>query len=216
MHILHINSGKDVNKIDKFIKNGSDVFILVYMEGCGPCNATRPEWEKIETALKHQYAKNNKLVVIDVNKDYLSDIKHIGKVDGFPTMKYIGSNGSIIEPYESSSVKKKDRSVTSFINWIESKINDIISTTPTSSPHHVYNRIAKTQKQHSNRHHKRYSNRHNKRHSNKQHSNKHNKKRHTNKNLKGGKWSRKYKLSINCNNPKGFSQRQHCKYGRNT
>jgi hypothetical protein len=31
---------------------------------------------------------------------------------------------------------------------------------------------------------------------------------------KGGKWSLKYKKSINCNRPKGFSQKQHCKYGR--
>ena len=30
----------------------------------------------------------------------------------------------------------------------------------------------------------------------------------------GGKWSLKYKKSINCKHPKGFSQRQHCKYGR--
>lgn len=30
----------------------------------------------------------------------------------------------------------------------------------------------------------------------------------------GGKWSLKYKRSINCRRPKGFSQRQHCKYGR--
>ena len=30
----------------------------------------------------------------------------------------------------------------------------------------------------------------------------------------GGKWSRKYKKSINCRKPKGFSQKQHCKYGR--
>jgi uncharacterized membrane protein YqiK len=30
----------------------------------------------------------------------------------------------------------------------------------------------------------------------------------------GGKWSKKYKRSINCRRPKGFSQRQHCKYGR--
>jgi hypothetical protein len=30
----------------------------------------------------------------------------------------------------------------------------------------------------------------------------------------GGKWSMKYKRSINCNHPKGFSQKQHCKYGR--
>jgi hypothetical protein len=30
----------------------------------------------------------------------------------------------------------------------------------------------------------------------------------------GGKWTLKYKKSINCKRPKGFSQRQHCKYGR--
>ncbi len=30
----------------------------------------------------------------------------------------------------------------------------------------------------------------------------------------GGKWSMKYKKSINCKHPKGFSQKQHCKYGR--
>jgi hypothetical protein len=29
------------------------------------------------------------------------------------------------------------------------------------------------------------------------------------------KWSLKYKHSINCRIPKGFSQRQYCKYGRN-
>jgi hypothetical protein len=32
--------------------------------------------------------------------------------------------------------------------------------------------------------------------------------------LGGRKWSAKYKKSINCKRPKGFSQRQHCKYGR--
>jgi hypothetical protein len=37
--------------------------------------------------------------------------------------------------------------------------------------------------------------------------------------VKGGskrrrRWSDKYKKSINCKRPKGFSQRQHCKYGR--
>ncbi len=32
----------------------------------------------------------------------------------------------------------------------------------------------------------------------------------------GGKWSMKYKKSINCKRPKGFSQKQHCKYGRKT
>ncbi len=30
------------------------------------------------------------------------------------------------------------------------------------------------------------------------------------------KWSIKYKKSINCSRPKGFSQKQYCKYGRKT
>lgn len=30
----------------------------------------------------------------------------------------------------------------------------------------------------------------------------------------GGKWTKKYKKSIDCKNPKGFSQKQYCKYGR--
>lgn len=193
MHILHINSEKDVSNVDKMIKQGKDVFVLVYMEGCGPCNATRPEWAKIDSALRDQYAKNDKLVVIDINKDFLSSIKHIGKVDGFPTMKYIGNYGKTVESYENSSVKQKDRSISSFINWIESKINKMISTTPTSSAEHVYKRITKTRK-----------------HTTKPHKKSYHKKVH-----RGGKWTRKYKLSINCNKPKGFSQRQYCKYGRN-
>jgi hypothetical protein len=146
MHVLHIDSGTDVEKIDKFVKQGSDVFILVYMVGCGPCKATRPEWEKLEHILKDQYANNNKLVIIDVNKDLLPKIKTIGAIDGFPTIKYIGNKGKLIEPYENSSIKNKDRSVDSFINWIESTINTVVSTNPTSSPQDVYDRISNKEK----------------------------------------------------------------------
>ena len=201
MHILHVDSEKDINKINKHIEDGCHVFILVYMEGCGPCNATRPEWKKLDSALRSQYAKNNQLAVIDVNKDYLANIKHIGSIDGFPTMKYIGNHGSLVELYENSSINKKDRSVDSFIQWIEAKINNAVSTTPTSSPQHVYRRLSKTAKGKKDRKTKSHKN-------------------HTNKRIsrrsaqKGGKWSKKYKASINCSRPKGFSQRQHCKYGR--
>jgi hypothetical protein len=34
------------------------------------------------------------------------------------------------------------------------------------------------------------------------------------KGKKGGAWTAKYKKSINCNRPRGFSQKQYCKYGR--
>ena len=39
-------------------------------------------------------------------------------------------------------------------------------------------------------------------------------KRHNKTKTRGGKWSMKYKKSINCSHPKGFSQKQYCKYGR--
>jgi hypothetical protein len=118
-------------------------------------------------------------------------------------MKYLGNYGKTIETYENSSISKKDRSVSSFINWIESKINNVISTDSTSSPHNVYKRLKKTEKTQ-----KLYNKiRNNKIHNNKTH--------HKGKKQNGGKWSRKYKLSINCFRPKGFSQKQYCKYGRN-
>jgi thiol-disulfide isomerase/thioredoxin len=199
MHVLHIDSEKDVGKVDKLIKQGKDVFILVYMKGCGPCNATRPEWEMLETSLKDQYAKNDNLVIIDINKDYLSSIKHIGNVDGFPTIKYIGKRGTIVEPYE-----KGERSVSSFITWIESKINNVISTTQTSSPENVYKRLVRSEK-HATKSKNKTIRKHSKT------KTRHNKSKH-----RGGKWSKKYKDSINCSKPKGFSQKQHCKYGRKT
>ena len=34
------------------------------------------------------------------------------------------------------------------------------------------------------------------------------------KNKTKRKWSTTYKNRINCNRPKGFSQKQYCKYGR--
>lgn len=206
MHVLHIDSKKDVSKVDKMIHEGKDVFILIYMEGCGPCKATRPEWEKIESALKDQYSKNDKLVVIDVNKDFLSGIKHVGEVEGFPTIKYIGNHGKTIEEYHNSSIPKKDRSVSSFIVWIDSKINNYESTTPTSSATHVYQRLSSSKKHHKN---------HDVPHKNiTRKIVPHKKTRHNRKIHKGGKWSTKYKLSINCKKPKGFSQRQYCKYSR--
>jgi len=118
---------------------------------------------------------------------------HIGQVDGFPTMKYIANQGAIVETYENSGVKNKDRSTDSFINWIEQNINDVVSTEETSSPQHVFKRLTKRNKS-------------------KQRKTKHRATKR--RKYKGGKWSRKYKASINCRRPKGFSQKQYCKYGR--
>jgi Thioredoxin len=203
MIIKHIKDEADVGVIDDSISKGKHVFILVYMVGCGPCNATRPEWAKLESALKGQYANKDDVAVIDVDQNLLPHIKSIGSVEGFPTMKYISNKGTTIENYEDSGLKNTDRSVDSFINWIESKITNNVSTEKTSSPHHVVKRLSKARTANSSSH------------------------RSKGKSQKGGygfslsnkkggkKWTKKYRRSINCKRPKGFSQKQYCKCGRN-
>jgi hypothetical protein len=197
MIFLHIDpSTNNTSLLDKYIEEGKDIFVLVYMEGCGPCNATRPEWEKI----KKKYKSNNdgndddNIVIADVSQECLNDIKTITPdIAGFPTMLFISNGGKVLENYEDSSIKDKDRSVDSFIEWIETKGNKINSNSNSSQKGgkiRIRRRIRKTRKIGRNN-------------------------RSISKNSrKGRKWSMKYKKSINCNRPKGFSQKQHCKYGR--
>ena len=55
MIVMHINSNQgNVEQLDKYIQEGKNIFVLIYMEGCGLCNATRPEWKKIENILENK------------------------------------------------------------------------------------------------------------------------------------------------------------------
>ena len=152
MYILSIPNKKRLHKskkVDDMIKQKKHVFIMIYMEGCGPCNAARPEWAKMSHALKGQYSNNKDIAIIDLNKDLLSQVKGVGSVEGFPTMKYITDQGHTVETYEDSAVKNKDRSADSFINWVESKIlkGKVVSL---SGPEHVYKRLSRKQNQEKN------------------------------------------------------------------
>ncbi len=102
MVFLHIDNKnydeKDENDetpiaiLNKFINDGKHVFALIYMEGCGPCNATRPEWKKIENVLKSNM-NDDDFLVVDIDKDVLGKVKNIGsEPKGFPTIRYINKN----------------------------------------------------------------------------------------------------------------------------
>jgi thiol-disulfide isomerase/thioredoxin len=152
MHFIHADpKNNHVEDINKHVGDGKDVFILVYMEGCGPCEATRPQWAKIKGELEQQYKKKDNVVVVDIDKDLLPSLKHIGSIDGFPTIKYIGKKGSIVESYENSSIKNKNRTVDSFVQWIESKINHVVSVVPKSSPDKLLKRLTHKKSVHSTR-----------------------------------------------------------------
>ena len=145
MHIYHVNSKKDSEIVDKKIKEGKEIFLIVYMEGCPPCNAARPEWDKMKGHIKKHHPNNDKLVIIDINKEYLLGISYIGSVFSFPTIKHIKDYGDTMENYEDSSIDIKDRSSESFIKWIETKLKHGSAISKDSSKS-LYQRLLKDRK----------------------------------------------------------------------
>ena len=116
-----------ISTLNNFIKDGKDIFALIYMEGCGPCNATRPEWEKIKHVLKKDVKSNNDFLVVDIDKDLLSKVKNIGTPPrGFPTIRFISKNGKNTEDFEDCKLSEeyKNRTIDSFIKWIHLKLNE--------------------------------------------------------------------------------------------
>lgn len=164
MIVLHVDpTTNNTEEFNKHVSNVKHAFVLIYMEGCGPCNATRPEWNKLKNVLgqKQKYKNRHDILVADIDQEMLKDINHLPfQPSGFPTMMYINKKDNLHEDYENSNVKEKNRSVDSFIEWMENKV-------PNSQ-------LGGKSKRRSR------------------------------------KWSLKYKRSINCKRPRGFSQRQYC------
>jgi hypothetical protein len=177
-----------IKKINSHLsKNHNKLFILFFMEGCPPCNETRPEWSKLQNVLSNNFLKKPDIAIVSIDKDLFVKLKHMKReLNGFPTMRFITDSGNIEENYEDSDVSEKNRTIDSFVEWIKLKSgeNNItksetkLEITPNKKTHkkHIIGG-SKTKK-------------------------------------RGGKWSAKYKRSINCRRPRGFSQRQYCKYSR--
>lgn len=157
------------------------IFILFYMEGCGPCNATRPEWNKLKNVLSPDFMKRPDIAIVSIDHELVGKLKNIGnEPNSFPTIRYMSEEGNINENYEDSNIENKNRTIDSFVEWIKLKTGE--NNITTSEPHKII-------KQHKSKSYKK-------------------------KKQAGGKWTRKYKRSINCKKPRGFSQKQYCKYGR--
>jgi thiol-disulfide isomerase/thioredoxin len=177
-HEYKKNKQNSLNELNKFLNGGKDVYVLIYMNGCGPCEATKPKWHEI----KQKYHNHDDICVADIEHTLLDGIQNelIKKdVTGFPTMRHI--KGAKVQDYEDVEGIKKDRSLESFIEWMEKRQKNKAKAASTAS------KKQNTSSQKGGK---------------------------TRRKRRGGKWSLKYKRSINCRKPKGFSQKQHCKYGR--
>jgi len=161
-----------LSKFDSFLKN-KKVFVLIYMEGCGPCNATRPEWGKLKNVLP-KFKNSDDVAIVDINTKFTSELKNIGILpESFPTIRFYNNskNGKFTNFEDSSESNELERKIDPFVDWINTSLKN-------------------------------------------SESNKVGGRKRTRKTNKRSGWTKKYKKSINCKRPKGFSQKQYCKYGR--
>jgi thiol-disulfide isomerase/thioredoxin len=178
------DSKRNLEHFKKHIGSGKQGFLFVYMDGCGPCIMTKPAWADINKHIKKEHMHNDNVIVAQINKDLFSELQNVGN----------NPSGFPTIRYVNKNGKiveeyKSARSAQAFAEWIESKL-------PKHPAHnHTVHRKSRT------RHYKQRV---------------HNRKNTYKRGHKrgGGKWSLKYKRSINCRRPKGFSQRQYCKYSR--
>ena len=157
MKIIHANPKNEagIDELNVAIEEGKPTYVLVYLEGCGPCNMTRPEWAKLASK------DLGDVVIADVDSSLADKIKAMkAPVLGYPTIVAFMEKGAKVENFEDVMQASPERKVENFVMWIQKG------------------------------------------------------KQSGGKSKTGGKWSLKYKRSINCRRPRGFSQRQYCKYGR--
>ena len=206
MKILHINNDNGIKELNGDIKNGKNVYLLIYMEGCMPCNMVRPEWQKLESAFaKNKNTLHKDTVIADVERENISKLKLKHMPMGFPSIRMISDN--VEDDYTN------DRSAEAFVSWIDesAKKHTPQKKSKNSTRKQKPKKPSANKSKNSTRKQKPKKGNASK---SKNNANKSKNRTKKQKPKKGGKWSLKYKRSINCKHPKGFSQKQHCKYGR--
>ena len=115
-----------VEEVVNLIGSTNNIFMFIFMDGCGPCNAMKPEWVKIKSKLTDKYPNRDDVVIISMNMLFLNELeseltksgkKSIGEIVGFPTIKYI--KGNKIDEYTGS------RESDIFVSWVAEKIPEL-------------------------------------------------------------------------------------------
>ena len=89
MTVLHVNSPLEAMRFNNLLKNGHTI-VFYYMDGCGHCEAMKPEWEKFEQKVNDMGLDN--IDVARVNYRMLSLVNGPKDFMGFPTI-YVLENG---------------------------------------------------------------------------------------------------------------------------
>ena len=122
MNFLDVTNENSLQELTKHLLNGVNVFVLIYMNGCGPCNETKPKWQKLKDK------KCNNAIISQIDKDILThktekDKFHLKDVNGFPTIRHYSKDGK----KEYSGERDED----SFEKWINNSLKDSDKTDKT-------------------------------------------------------------------------------------
>ena len=129
MVFVHINpSNPDTSLLNSLIDNGNQVFVLFYLDGCGPCEATKPQWKNLENEFAH-FSPDESVVIADVDQIFLPKINgSVQGINSFPTIMHMSNKGKTLENYE------KERTTESFKDWINDKLSTNRKTKTKTSP----------------------------------------------------------------------------------
>ena len=92
---VHADSAADASALWAQMQDPATlVFVLFYMSGCGPCNATRPEWRALSTEVRRRRLRVprglSSVVIADVNEEYLSSFPDLPRPpSAFPTIECV-------------------------------------------------------------------------------------------------------------------------------
>jgi hypothetical protein len=174
MEIIRPKNREEVEEINNLVQNGKDIFIMVFLEGCGPCNTTRPEWGKLEGK-----SFDNNVSVVEMDQTLLPHLDNIGDVTGFPTLKHISNKGNTVEAYEDVEGIDGSRTAGDFNKWIEIKTKKTGGASKT--PMGLYRQLMRSLRSRKNKKTKKNQRK------NKKNKTKNNKKRTTKTKQKGAK-----------------------------
>lgn len=125
MDFLDVNDNKKLQELIKHYENGVNVFVLIFMNGCGPCEATKPKWQE----LKNKKWENS--IVSQIDKDIIESedgVFNLNSVKGFPTIRHY-SKGKKEKDYEG------ERTPAAFEKWINSKVDSGADRSKPTSVH---------------------------------------------------------------------------------
>ena len=119
MLFLDVNENEmdNAEKLQEMIDNKKNVFVLVYMIGCGPCKKTLPEWNKLKGCKElEQFKNNDDIIVANVEQSMCEKMHHkdLENIMSFPTIKHIKHNE--VHDYND------ERNTSAFSKWIKGLI----------------------------------------------------------------------------------------------